>query len=128
MSVAGACLCGAVAFELTPPLRDAVSCHCSQCRKFSGHYWSATSVPEAQFRLVTDQGLRWFRSSVTAERGFCGRCGAALFWRQDGEGRISVAAGALEAPTWIGEAKHIFCDDKGDYYPLAGDVPRIGQW
>jgi hypothetical protein len=29
----GACLCGGVRFTLTPPLRDVIACHCSQCRK-----------------------------------------------------------------------------------------------
>ncbi|WP_442861408.1 hypothetical protein [Cereibacter sphaeroides] len=43
-----------------PPV---VPCHGSQCRKRSGHFWAATSVSMADFRLVRDEGLRWVRAS-----------------------------------------------------------------
>jgi hypothetical protein len=32
----GSCLCGAVAFEITGPLRSVIACHCHQCRKQTG--------------------------------------------------------------------------------------------
>ncbi len=126
--VKGSCLCGAVQFELVAPLREAIACHCTQCRKTSGHYWSATSVPHERFHLTADRGLRWFRSSQTARRGFCGDCGASLFWQPDDEPRIAVAAGALDKPTGIRETLHIFCDDRGDYYDLPDGVACRGQW
>ena len=40
----GSCLCGGVVFEADPPYREVVACHCTQCRKTSGHYWAAASV------------------------------------------------------------------------------------
>ena len=126
--VRGSCLCGAVAFEMEPPLRPVIACHCTQCRKTSGHYWATTSVPLEQFRLVADGGLRWFRSSEGAERGFCSLCGASLFWRPDGEARIAVAAGALDAPTGLAVAEHIFVADKGDYYAIADGLPQDPGW
>lgn len=113
----GSCLCGEVVFEVTPPLRDVVACHCRQCRKQSGHYWAATSVPHDRFRLVRDAGLVWFDASAAARRGHCGRCGAFLFWQPSGEARISFAAGALEGATGLGIAEHIFTNEGGDYYP-----------
>lgn len=119
----GSCLCGSVVFEVTPPLRDAVACHCGQCRKQSGHYWSASSVPMQRFRLVRHDGLRWFRSSETAERGFCGGCGATLFWKPGDEDRISFAAGAIDGPTGIATAAHIYTADAGDYYAPEGPPP-----
>ena len=36
----GSCLCGAVAFEITGPLRPVIACHCHQCRKQTGTYMS----------------------------------------------------------------------------------------
>ena len=86
----GHCLCGVVRFRTHGPLREVVACHCSQCRKWSGHYWAATSVPHDRFRLVAAKGLRWFRSSPTAKRGFCGTCGSKLFWQPEGEERIII--------------------------------------
>lgn len=113
----GCCLCGAVQFQVEPPLRDVIACHCSQCRKTSGHFWAATSVPHERFRLIKDEGLRWFQSSDIARRGFCNQCGSSLFWQPEGEARISIAAGALEGPTGLRTIEHWCLEDKGDYYP-----------
>lgn len=113
----GSCLCGEVVFEVEGPLRDVIACHCTQCRKTSGHYWAATSAPHEWFRLVRDAGLVWYRSSPTAQRGHCGHCGATLFWQPEGEARISFSPGALEGVTGVQTAEHIFTEDGGDYYP-----------
>lgn len=114
----GSCLCGSVAFEVEEPLRAVIACHCSQCRKTSGHFWAATAVPLDRFRLLQDDGLRWFQSSATARRGFCGNCGASLFWKPEGEDRISIAAGSLDGPTGLSIASHWHLEDKGDYYTV----------
>jgi hypothetical protein len=41
----GACLCGAVSFEVEGKLAAPDACHCSQCRKQSGHYFIRECVP-----------------------------------------------------------------------------------
>lgn len=123
----GSCLCGDVVFEVTPPLRDVVACHCGQCRKTSGHYWAATSVPHDRFRLIEDRGLAWFRSSDQATRGFCKGCGATLFWQPEGEARVSLSPGALEGPTGVATQKHILCEFAGDYYAPEGPPPQPVQ-
>lgn len=112
----GSCLCGSVVFEAAEPLRSVVACHCTQCRKVSGHFWAATAVPLDRFHLIEDRGLRWYRSSAKAERGFCGTCGASLFWKPTGEDRISIAAGTLDGATGLTIASHWHLDDAGDYY------------
>lgn len=121
----GGCLCGGVAFEAEAPLRAVTACHCTQCRKTSGHYWSATSVPLDQFRLTRDETLRWYRSSAGAARGFCGTCGASLFRKPEGEERIAIAAGALDGPTGLVTDSHIFTASAGDYYRPEGPPPRL---
>jgi len=123
----GSCLCGAVRFEITGPMRPVVACHCSQCRRTSGHVWAATSVPDKALRLIRADGLRWYRSSDRARRGFCAICGASLFWKPDGEDRTAIAAGALDQPTGLRLDRHIFTADKGDYYDIADDLPRRAQ-
>ena len=128
MSISGSCECGAVVFELSGPLREVIGCHCTQCRKTSGHYWAATSVSTAQVHLLQSQGLTRYRSSDVAHRGFCKRCGSSLFYELDGEGRTSVGAGTLVGATGLNTAKHIFVKDKGDYYEIACQAPQIARY
>ncbi len=40
----GPCLCGAVRFEVSAPPRTVLACHCTQCRKQSGHFCAASRV------------------------------------------------------------------------------------
>ncbi len=123
-TLTGRCLCGGVAFEIDPPLAPPAACHCSQCRRMSGHFWAAFTVPMGRFRMLSDDTLRWHRSSERAERGFCGTCGGFLFWRETGQdGNIDVAAGTLDLPTGMRLVDHIFVADKGDYYEIGDGLP-----
>lgn len=124
--VSGSCLCGAVRYTLEGDLRPSVACHCTQCRKTSGHYWSATQVPGDRITIEDTQGaLRWFQSSATAKRGFCSLCGASLFWQHDNDGgAISVGTGTIDGPTGLITEKHIYTADKGDYYDIEAGVPQ----
>ncbi|MGV8985084.1 MAG: GFA family protein [Cypionkella sp.] len=121
----GSCLCGAVVFEAGSPLRPVIACHCTQCRKTSGHFWAATSVPLDQFHLTCEEGLRWFQSSPQARRGFCGICGASLLWKLEGEDRISLAAGALDGPTGLCIESEWHLADAGDYYTAQTEAESL---
>ena len=92
----GSCLCGAVKFTVSGPLRPVIACHCQQCRKTSGHHVAATSAARDAIKIEGD--VTWYTSSETAKRGFCGVCGSNLFW--DGQGQnLSIFAGTLDTPT-----------------------------
>jgi hypothetical protein len=119
----GSCLCGSVVFEVEPPLREALICHCSQCRKQSGHAWAASAVPLARFRLVRSEGLRWFKASKAASRGFCGQCGSTLFWQPHGRDQMSFSPSALDEASGIGTSGHYMPECAGDYYRPAGPPP-----
>jgi hypothetical protein len=118
----GSCLCGAVSFVVTGELHPPDACHCSQCRKQSGHFWASTDVARAA--LNGADKLTWFRSSQKVQRGFCSICGASLFWDPIGSNTIAVAMGAFDSPTHTRLAKHIFVADKGDYYEIADGLPQ----
>ena len=120
----GSYLCGAVAFEVDKIPESYRACHCTACRKSGGHYWSAIPVDNADFRFTEDRGLKWYRSSDWAERGFCKECGASLFFRPLGKGIIEVAPGSIDWPTGTMLAGHIFVGFKGDYYELADGLPQ----
>lgn len=117
----GGCLCGAVTYLVTGPLRPVVACHCVQCRKTSGHHVAATSA--ARGDIAISGAVAWYQSSETARRGFCGTCGSNLFW--DGAGvNLSIFAGTLDGATGLALIGHIYCADKGDYYELSDDLPK----
>ena len=81
-------------------------------------YWPIPSLPSIpQVR---------FQSSEIAERGFCRECGGNLFYRRrnPADGRVSIMAGTLDAPTGLYLTGHIFFDSKSDYYEVADGTPR----
>ncbi len=121
----GSCACGGVAFAATGPLRAIAECHCGQCRRTSGHFWAATSVPEERFQAERAETLRWFRSSEIAERGFCNRCGASLLWHPFGEGTMHMAPGAFDDPVGLPTTQVLFPEDAPDYYSVEGP-PHAG--
>ena len=72
----GSCLCGAISFRTHGRLREVVYCHCSQCRKQSGHYFAATNVSDGAIEVVGSDMLNWYAASPQARRGFCRNCGS----------------------------------------------------
>jgi hypothetical protein len=124
----GGCLCGAVRYRIRGPLRGIIACHCSQCRRTSGHFAAMTSAPKDNVELTNSERLIWYKSSDTAERGFCASCGGNLFWRQFGLGDMSITAGTLDTPTNLAIEQHIFVADKSDYYAINDDVPQRACW
>jgi hypothetical protein len=121
----GSCLCGAVSFQISGPLRGVVYCHCSQCRKQSGHYYAATNVGDASIEIAGSDSLKWFAASAQARRGFCSKCGSALFWKHVELDEISVMAGAFDTPSALQGECHIFVKDKGDYYTITDGLPQF---
>ena len=74
--------------------------------------------------------MRWYESSEKVRRGFCGTCGASLFFDPLDRKKhdwIGVSMGAFDTPTDTHLAIHIFVADKGDYYEIADGVPQNQQ-
>jgi hypothetical protein len=120
-------MCGAVRYRVTGALRDVVGCHCSQCRRMTGHFMAASAARHSDFALLTDATLRWFEISAEARRGFCGQCGSTLFWAGHGLEHISITAGSLDDASGLKFACHIFVKDKGAYYQIEPGVPQIAD-
>ncbi len=123
----GSCLCGAVRFEVAGELPSGDACHCSQCRRVSGHFWASADVPRSALALEGEDKLTWFQSSQRVRRGFCSVCGSALFWAPIGREKIAIALGAFDTPTGTHLEKHIFVADKGDYYEIGDNLPQNPQ-
>lgn len=123
----GSCLCGAVRLEIREPLEHAPeACHCTQCRKHTGHFWVGVNVRRAALQVRGADSVRWYRSSEKVERGSCAVCGSTLFWNPviEGYAWTAVAMGCLDARLDLKISKHIFVDDKGGYYELGDGAPQ----
>lgn len=123
----GRCNCGAVSYGAAGPLRPPIACHCKSCRRQSSHFLVATQVDRAGLRLQGEENLAWFAATPHARRGFCRRCGVHLFWQAEGSERISLLAGALDDPTGLRLASHIYVDEKGDYYDIVDGLPQYSE-
>lgn len=121
----GSCLCGAVRFRTHGALRDVIYCHCSQCRKQSGHFYAATNVPDASIAIEGTENITWYDASDFARRGFCRTCGSLLFWKPRQDAYVSVMAGVFDKPTNLKGSCHIFVGDKGDYYEISDGLPQF---
>jgi hypothetical protein len=122
----GSCLCGAISFEIEgelPPL----SCHCTICRKTSGHYYAGTDVKKAALTIIGEDTITWYQSSSKVRRGLCATCGSPLFFGPPHRDWTSIAMGAFGKPTNTKLALHIFVGDKGDYYEISAGLAQNPQ-
>lgn len=120
----GSCQCGAVRFQVLAPLAPPDACHCTQCRKQSGHYFVSTDVPKSALTLLSADSLRWYDSSEKVRRGFCMNCGSSLFFEPKFRDWIGIAMGAFDTPTQTRLTLHIFTAEKGDYYDITDGLPQ----
>ena len=121
----GSCLCGAVRFRTRGVLRGVIYCHCSQCRKQSGHFVAATNSKDADIVIEGADRLSWYGASDVAKRGFCDTCGSLLFWKHKDLDSISIMAGSFDTPSDLAGESHIFVGDKGDYYEICDGLPQF---
>lgn len=124
-TASGRCECGAVRYRVTAPLRSVVNCHCGQSRRTHGHFAAYTWARREHLVLEADRGLRWYQSSPAARRGFCGECGASLFFDRAASEGVGIAAGTIDPPTGLRTVRHIFVADAGDYYGIDDDLEKL---
>lgn len=98
MSMKGQCLCGDIQYEVSEFEADYANCFCTMCQKSSGSAY-ATYAPAKSCAidwLRNESKIVIYRSSDTAERGFCGVCGSNLFFRILDSDEYEIALGTLD--------------------------------
>ena len=117
---AGSCLCGAVRYRVEGGFDRVTHCHCSMCRKSHGAAFATyATVSTSQLSIEDETGtLTWYRSSSTAERGFCTDCGASLFWRDETRepDLVAFSLGTVDTPIGGIEIRDIFVGSKADWH------------
>ena len=123
----GGCLCGKVRYHAANPRPQLIACHCTQCRKTSGHFVVATACATTDLQIDDPHNaLAWYASSAAAQRGFCKHCGSSLFWRNNNRPSTSIMAGTLDNANDMQITRHIYVDDAGGYYSFDDGVDCYG--
>jgi hypothetical protein len=129
--LAGSCLCGGVAFEVTEPFRVVHNCHCSRCRK-------ARAAAHTTNGFTSEKGLRFLRGEDLVvsykvpearffRQSFCRVCGAGLP-RADAERGIAVTPlGVLDDDPGVGAGRHIFTAYKAPWFEIADTLPQFPE-
>ncbi|MBM7066507.1 GFA family protein [Actibacterium sp. 188UL27-1] len=121
----GSCLCGAVTLQVDGDIPAPDACHCTACRKTSGHYFVSTDVKRAALTVIGAEQVSWYQSSEKVRRGFCRICGSTLFWDPPAHiDWIGVAMGVFDGPSGTQMHIHIYVSEKGDYYQITDGLPQ----
>jgi hypothetical protein len=130
--VRGSCLCGGVRFEVRPPFRIALHCHCSRCRKHSGTFGlTQARVPRERFRLLQGEELiRVYAPEGGKVKAFCRECGSSLFGGDWPDGvEVSIRMGAFDDDPGIRPQAHVFVDSRAVWDVIPDDgLPRHPQY
>ena len=120
----GGCLCGAVRYQVTGPLRDVINCHCSMCQRLHGAFGPHSKARNTSISITNDTGLGWYKTSDIAQRGFCRKCGSSLFWQPFGQDATGIVAGSLDDASHLKTIGHIFVEEKCAFYEISDDLPQ----
>lgn len=114
------CLCGAVRYAVTGPIRDVFACHCHRCRRTSGNFVAASAAPTGAITFDADDTLRWYApdDDPGVEYGFCERCGSSLFFRVVGSDSVSLMAGTFDDTAGLRTTEVWFADHAADHVTL----------
>jgi hypothetical protein len=125
LDVSGGCHCGGVRYRAKGVKSQVTECHCSQCRKQSGHRFASTGTKTSDMEIEGADKITWYQASPEGDRGFCSICGSTLFWKRTGEDYSAILAGSIDEPNGLGVTKHIFVESKGGYYEITDGLPQF---
>ncbi len=128
IEITGGCLCGAVRYTATAAPTWVNHCHCRDCQRHGGSAMATWVTFESSvISFTTPPDI--YKSSATAERGFCGRCGSTLSWQSHtGRDLIDIAAGTLDNPAEVEPSEHLFWSRHLAWLELADALPRHNGW
>lgn len=123
----GRCLCGAVRFFITGPIRNIVYCHCSLCRKAQGSAFATNGIVAAEdFELTKGaQNLTAYTSKPGRNKFFCRTCGSPIMSKNAAAPDvIRVRIGTIESEIAERPMAHIFATSKASWDEITDDLPQ----
>ncbi len=127
--VAGSCLCGGVAFEMTGKARAVMHCHCSRCRKVRGTgHATNVAVPYDALRFVRGEDLLTTYRQPDAKffaHAFCRVCGSSMPRLDPERGIAIVPIGAFDDDPGVRPERHIHVASKAAWEEIADALPQF---
>ena len=126
--ITGECFCGEIKYQIDGPLFDAVSCHCSRCRKaFSAQASAYALVEPDDFQWLSGQDLL---TSYVGKHGFglqfCSKCGSTLCGIYNGKVH-GVTLGCLNGNPDVRIGRHIFVGSKASWEVMPEGVLQYDE-
>ena len=120
----GRCFFGKIGFEITPPVKWSVACHCESCRR-------QCAAPVTVYIGLEDGRWRWTQgapkahlSSPGVTREFCSDCGSPLtFSSTNMTGLKHFYVNALEDPEAFPPERHVSIEEKLCWLHLNDGLP-----
>jgi hypothetical protein len=131
ITLAGSCLCGAVAYTATGEEKRFYHCHCSRCRKVSGtgHCSNLFLEGALQWQRGEDLLSSYLPPGATRFRNcFCRVCGSRMP-RYDAEhGTVFIPAGSLDDEPSLQPQARIFCSSRAAWSCSDTVVPEFDEY
>ena len=127
--VSGACLCGAVRFEVALPTLFCAHCHCTMCQRNHGAgYVTWFAVPRRELAVVDGEDrLVRHRSSEHGTRSFCGECGSSLFCENtEHPDRMDIVLASVTGPIDRDPQLHVYYSDRAPWVEVNDSLPKLG--
>lgn len=105
------------------------SCHCSQCRKFSGSAFSVfAGVPYSEFEIIRGENyISYFEKTETGTLAFCSQCGSSLFGKRSDIEMMHVRAGILDDTPTQKPGYHVHVESKAPWDTITDDLKQYGK-
>ena len=127
-SLSGRCRCGAVRYSCGTPATTATLCHCESCRRTAGAHVVAWLTTAARDFTLTAGSPVEYRSSPSARRSFCGRCGTPLSYRHDSRpDEVDVQLATLDEAAVFAPVDHVWMVDALPWDRPADGLPQYPQ-
>ena len=127
----GGCLCGAVRYEISGPIRNIVYCHCSRCRKAQGSAFAANGIVGVNdFNIISGESeLTGYESTPGQTRYFCKYCCSPIISRTAGKtDQVRVRIGTIESDITERPQAHIFVTSKASWEDICGNIPVYDEY
>lgn len=127
--VKGSCLCQSVKYQITEPVKMVQNCHCHRCRqgRAAAHATNGfTSIDGVEFTSGKSNLVSYkVADAQYFTQVFCKTCGSKMP-RLDPDRKIAVIPfGGLDDDPLTKPIRHIFVNDKADWFTLTGDLQRF---